>query len=96
MKDLTRLAELFEGIEQMYLLGGEPLLHPEVEAFVREARRIFPATRLSLMTNGILVTRMPESFWETLHATETRLCCATPTRSTSTMSVSTPWVSNTA
>jgi len=75
VKDLARLAELFDNIEQMYLLGGEPLLHPEVEAFVLEARRLFPRTRLSLMTNGILVTRMPESFWRTLHETGTTLLC---------------------
>jgi len=75
VRDLTRLSELFESIEQLYLLGGEPLLHPEVEAFARETRRLFPATRLSLMTNGILVTRMSESFWKTLHETRTTLLC---------------------
>jgi len=74
-RDLTRLAELFENIEQMYLLGGEPLLHPQVEEFVRETRRIFPRTRLYLMTNGILVTRMPESFWSALQQTNTTLLC---------------------
>ncbi len=75
MKDLRRLAELFESIEQIYLLGGEPLLHSRVEEFVRETRRIFPATRLSLMTNGILVTRMPSSFWETMRDADATLLC---------------------
>ena len=73
VRDLERLAELFDGIEQIYLLGGEPLLHPQIEEFVREARRIFPATRLYVMTNGVLVTRMPESFWRTLHEQRTTL-----------------------
>jgi MoaA/NifB/PqqE/SkfB family radical SAM enzyme len=73
--ELQRLAELFANIEQIYLLGGEPLLHPDVESFVREARRIFPATRLYVMTNGILVTRMPDSFWKTLHDQNTTLLC---------------------
>ena len=75
VRDLERMAELFENIEQIYLLGGEPLLHPEVEAFVTETRRIFPNTRLYLMTNGILVTKMPESFWKTLHRENTTLLC---------------------
>jgi len=75
VSDLERLAELFENIEQIYLLGGEPLLHPEVESFVRETRRIFPRTRLYLMTNGILVTRMSESLWNALHETGTTLLC---------------------
>lgn len=73
--DLERLAGLFDNIEQIYLLGGEPLLHPEVEKFVHETRRVFPRTRLSVMTNGILVTRMPESFWRTLHDEKTTLLC---------------------
>lgn len=75
VRDLERLAELFESIEQIYLLGGEPLLHPQVEEFVRETRRIFPATRLYVMTNGVLVTRMPESFWETLAQHDVTLLC---------------------
>lgn len=73
--DLERLAELFESIEQIYLLGGEPLLHPEVERFVTETRRIFPRTRLYVMTNGILVSRMPEPFWAALHAGNATLLC---------------------
>lgn len=73
--DLTRLAELFESVEQIYLLGGEPLLHPDVASFVREARRIFPHTNLYLMTNGILVTRMDPALWETLRETDTTLLC---------------------
>ena len=75
VRDLERLAELFDGIEQLYLLGGEPLLHPQIEEFVRQTRRVFPRTRLYVMTNGILVTRMPESFWQTLHEQRTTLLC---------------------
>jgi len=51
------------------------LLHPEIDAFVHETRRIFPSTRLYVMTNGVLVTRMPDSFWQTLHETQTTLLC---------------------
>ncbi len=75
VRDLERLAELFESITQIYLLGGEPLLHPRLEDFVRETRRIFPATRLYVMTNGILVMRMSDSLWQTLAAEKTTLLC---------------------
>jgi MoaA/NifB/PqqE/SkfB family radical SAM enzyme len=75
VRDLERLAVLFDNIEQVYLLGGEPLLHPQVETFVRESRRIFPHTRLYVMTNGVLVTRMPDSFWETLNTESATLLC---------------------
>lgn len=73
--DLERLAVLFDNIEQMYLLGGEPLLHPQVEAFVAESRRIFPHTRLYVMTNGLLVNRMPDTFWETMKTHRATLLC---------------------
>ena len=75
VRELERLAELFDNIEQIYVLGGEPLLHPRVAAFVHETRRIFPRTRLYVMTNGVLVTRMPDSFWRTMHAENATLLC---------------------
>jgi len=75
VRELERLAELFENIEQIYLLGGEPLLHPGVDGFVCETRRIFPRTRLYVMTNGVLVTRMPGSFWDTLREERATLLC---------------------
>lgn len=74
-RELARLAELFENIEQIYLLGGEPLLHPDVAAFVRIARAAFPHTRLCLMTNGLLVSRMPDGVWDALAETGAVLLC---------------------
>ncbi len=75
MRDLSQMAQLFESIEQMYLLGGEPLLHPQVHEFVLRTRALFPATRLYLMTNGILVTRMADEVWQALRDTNTTLLC---------------------
>lgn len=74
-RELARLAELFRSIEQIYLLGGEPLLHPDVAGFVRAARAAFPDTRLCLMTNGLLVTRMDESVWTALAECDAVLLC---------------------
>lgn len=67
--DMRSMADHFSAVRQIYLLGGEPLLHPRVADFVRVAREAFPRTRIYLMTNGTLVTKMPESFWATLHDT---------------------------
>ena len=72
--DMSAMAALFD-VEQIFLLGGEPLLHPQVSDFVRAARRLFPDTRLYLMTNGTLVTRMNEAFWHALADTHTILLC---------------------
>jgi len=73
--DMGRMASLFSRVEQIYLLGGEPLLHPQVADFVRVARTHFPHTRMSLMTNGVLVTRMGDEFWDALADTGVVLLC---------------------
>lgn len=73
-RDMRRMADLFE-VEQIYVMGGEPLLHPEVSRFVELTRVAFPRTRIYLMTNGVLVTRMPPEFWQTLARTRTVLLC---------------------
>ena len=62
-------------IEQIYLLGGEPLLHPQVSEFIRAARDYFPETRIYVVTNGALVMRQDEEFWRALADTHTILMC---------------------
>ncbi|MBU4556546.1 MAG: radical SAM protein [Actinobacteria bacterium] len=62
-------------VEQLFLLGGEPLLHPQVNDFIRVARERFPKARISLLTNGSLVMRQEPMFWHTLAETRTILLC---------------------
>ncbi|MBE0417461.1 MAG: radical SAM protein [Coriobacteriia bacterium] len=71
--DMRAMAEHFSAVEQIYLLGGEPLLHPRIADFVMAARKIFPETRIYLMTNGTLVTRMKNDFWKAMADTRTIL-----------------------
>lgn len=73
--DMAAMAQLFE-LEQIYLMGGEALLHPEVASLCMIARKQFPDTRVCLMTNGLLVTKMAPEFWETLADTNIDLLCA--------------------
>lgn len=64
-KDLKRLKEIFiNNVENIYLLGGEPLLNKNVEDFMSCARNIFNNTNIHLVSNGILFENMPESFWK--------------------------------
>ena len=74
-KDMRAMAETFSAVRQIYLLGGEPLLHPDVTKFVRVAREVFPETRISLMTNATLVMRMDDEFWRALADTGIILLC---------------------
>jgi hypothetical protein len=49
------------------LVGGEPLLHPRLLDCldVAHAARIAPI--ISVTTNGLLLHKMPDAFWERLH-----------------------------
>lgn len=53
-------------------LGGEPLINPELSEYLRLARRLWPHSRLRLVTNGLLLGRRTD-LWEALGETRTRL-----------------------
>lgn len=72
---MERLTHVFSGIAEIYLLGGEPLLHPQLDEFVRITRSAFPSSRINVMTNGVLVSRMPDSFWDAMRETGSWLLC---------------------
>lgn len=64
-KDMERLSELSHG-EMRYidLLGGEPLLHPDIAAFLTVTRKCFPVGAVRLITNGLLLKKMKQDFWD--------------------------------
>lgn len=74
-RDMQRLSTLFSSITEIYLLGGEPLLHPEVGRFVTITRELFPDSRINLMTNGVLGDRVPQEVWEALAQSDAHLVC---------------------
>lgn len=64
-KDIFRLAELFgHQAQRIFLLGGEPLLHPDIIGFLKSSREAFQETDISVVTNGILLPKMSTNFWE--------------------------------
>ena len=66
--DLARLSTLFDGVaERIYLLGGEPLLNPDIEKFLVMTRKSFPVARIEIVTNGVMLMKEPESFWNVCH-----------------------------
>lgn len=65
-KDFQRLSQLFSGkAQEIHLLGGEPLLHPELVRFLTAARTCFPEAVIDITTNGVLLDQMDEFFWNT-------------------------------
>ena len=59
-RDFVRMAELFEDILWIRLLGGEPLLHPDLIGVLDAARRIFPETEIDVCTNGLALPKLPQ------------------------------------
>lgn len=67
-QDCTRLAELTNGkIDAIRLLGGEPLLHPDLCSIIPIARHSFPTAAISVVTNGVLLLKQSEEFWQCCH-----------------------------
>ena len=64
--DLKRMSELFEDIPWIRILGGEPLLHPNIVEVLEYCRECFPESEVDLCTNGLLLPKMKSSFYECL------------------------------
>lgn len=64
--DCKRIAELTGGdIKDLLLLGGEPLLHPKVNKIIEISREFFVRGNISIVTNGLLLTKQLNEFWQT-------------------------------
>ncbi len=63
--DLKQLQKLFSSVQSIRLMGGEPFLNPQIENFLLTTRSHFPKAVITVVTNGLLVPQMPETFWET-------------------------------
>ena len=61
--DIEALAEAFHS-DELRIVGGEPLLHPQLLDFLREARRIDVADRIVLYTNGVLLHKVSVELWQ--------------------------------
>jgi hypothetical protein len=48
------------------IMGGEPLLHPDIAGVLRAVRSTPIGDRVRLFTNGLLLPSMPGEFWEAL------------------------------
>lgn len=58
-------AKNVEKIQEIYLIGGETLLYPQLIEAIKSARKYFPEIKISIFTNGLLIPKMSEDFWKT-------------------------------
>lgn len=62
-KDFTQLSKITEKqIGWLRIMGGEPLLHPNVDDFLIKCRELFPYSKLSIVTNGLLLKKKGQNF----------------------------------
>ncbi len=67
--DLIRLRDLFWGIGKIRLMGGEPLLNPELPGFIYSAREIFPDSDIRVVSNGLLLREDHKAVLEAMRET---------------------------
>src|SRR5262245_25034557 len=63
-----RLARRVFAPQIFKLVGGEPLLHPDIDACLDIARQSGIAPVVSVTTNGFLLPRVSERFWQLTQA----------------------------
>ena len=67
--DLTLLAESYHA-SYVKLLGGEPLLHPDLLEVIDAVRSSGVSDTVLVCTNGTLLHRMPDEFWAAVDTVE--------------------------
>ncbi len=63
-RDLKRLKELVWGVTRIRLMGGEPLLNPQLKEFVEVSRNVFKDSMLKVVTNGLLIDKADKSLFD--------------------------------
>lgn len=64
-RDLFALKPFFE-IGSTQILGGEPLLHPQIVDVLRLVKLVRADRECTVITNGALLPKMPDDFWREL------------------------------
>ena len=72
LADLSILARHYR-VDAVRLLGGEPLLHPDLPAIAAAVRASGVTERICVVTNGLLLARMDEHFWRAVDEVEVSL-----------------------
>jgi organic radical activating enzyme len=73
IKDLERIHKMVDHLGQILLLGGEPLLNPDLNRFIEESHRIYPDAEIKVISNGMLLGSISDSLIDTMKRTNTIL-----------------------
>lgn len=64
-RDLTALKPILK-CHSVQVLGGEPLLHPQIVEVLRLVKRVGLGRQMTVITNGALLPKMSDEFWREL------------------------------
>lgn len=64
--DLRQLKTLISDIGTIRILGGEPLLNPELPRYVYLSRNLYPDADVMVVTNALLLNRLPEETYDAM------------------------------
>ncbi len=59
-RNLTKLKTIIPGIRDITILGGEPLLHPDLKELIKITRIAYPHAEISICTNGVKLCDMED------------------------------------
>ncbi len=65
-KDLKKLKEYIYDIGVIRILGGEPLLSPQLPDFIKMTREIYPNALITVVTNGMLLKSIDEKLIQSM------------------------------
>lgn len=65
---------LGEDLELISIMGGEPLLHPDLIKIIKITRNIFQNTKIWISTNGILLLNQDKEFWKCCKENAVEIC----------------------
>lgn len=71
-QDLQALARYYRAAT-CKIVGGEPLLHPDLPGLLRAVRDSNVADAVTIVTNGLRIEKMPDAAWHLVNAIEVSL-----------------------
>jgi MoaA/NifB/PqqE/SkfB family radical SAM enzyme len=63
--DFYKLSKITGGVvDEIALMGGEPLLHPKLIEIIDVTRKNFLSAEINMITNGTLLNKQSDEFWD--------------------------------